>query len=155
MEGVRFLVITRKGISYVWSWTEHIYWGHEDISWISSFLSLNVWYMITSFIYLINRIQRMYLSYFSLESDCCFGARWRKMLFYVSKSFPICCHYCHIKLLYNYLIISEFIRSVKSDSKLKFKYYCCPIKPLYTAISSLNPAEIGMISSNFKFQAPH
>ena len=33
--------------------------------------------------------------------------------------------------------------------------YCCPIKPLYTAISSLNPAEIGMISSNFKFQAPH
>ena len=34
-------------------------------------------------------------------------------------------------------------------------YYCCPIKPLYTAISSLNPAEIGMISSYFKFQAPH
>ena len=34
-------------------------------------------------------------------------------------------------------------------------YYCCPIKPLYAAISSLNPAEIGMISSNFKFQAPH
>ena len=33
--------------------------------------------------------------------------------------------------------------------------YCCPIKPLYTGISSLNPAEIGMISSNFKFQAPH
>ena len=33
--------------------------------------------------------------------------------------------------------------------------YCCPIKPLYTRISSLNPAEIGMISSNFKFQAPH
>ena len=33
--------------------------------------------------------------------------------------------------------------------------YCCPIKPLYTAISSLNPAEIGMISSYFKFQAPH
>ena len=33
-------------------------------------------------------------------------------------------------------------------------YYCCPIKPLYTAISSLNPAEIGMISSYFKFQAP-
>ena len=32
--------------------------------------------------------------------------------------------------------------------------YCCPIKPLYTAISSLNPAEIGMISSYFKFQAP-
>ena len=32
--------------------------------------------------------------------------------------------------------------------------YCCPIKPLYAAISSLNPAEIGMISSNFKFQAP-
>ena len=28
--------------------------------------------------------------------------------------------------------------------------YCCPIKPLYTAISSLNPAEIGMISSYFK-----
>ena len=35
-----------------------------------------------------------------------------------------------------------------------FKNYCCPIKPLYTAISSLNPAEIGMISSYFKFQAP-
>ena len=35
------------------------------------------------------------------------------------------------------------------------KNYCCPIKPLYTAISSLNPAEIGMISSYFKFQAPH
>ena len=34
-------------------------------------------------------------------------------------------------------------------------YYCCPIKPLYTAISSLNPTEIGMISSYFKFQAPH
>ena len=33
-------------------------------------------------------------------------------------------------------------------------FYCCPIKPLYTAISSLNPAEIGMISSYFKFQAP-
>ena len=33
--------------------------------------------------------------------------------------------------------------------------YCCPIKPPYTAISSLNPTEIGMISSYFKFQAPH
>ena len=36
----------------------------------------------------------------------------------------------------------------------KLMNYCCPIKPLYTAISSLNPAEIGMISSYFKFQAP-
>ena len=36
----------------------------------------------------------------------------------------------------------------------EIKNYCCPIKPLYTAISSLNPAEIGMISSYFKFQAP-
>ena len=34
------------------------------------------------------------------------------------------------------------------------KIYCCPIKPLYAAIFSLNPAEIRMISSNFKFQAP-
>ena|GEM_PF-6879293 len=42
-------------------------WGHEDISWISILLSLNVWYMITGFLYLINRIQRMSLSYFSLE----------------------------------------------------------------------------------------
>lgn len=41
------------------------------------------------------------------------------MLFYVSKSFSICCHYCHIKLLYNYLIISDVMRNVKSDSKLK------------------------------------
>ena len=32
--------------------------------------------------------------------------------------------------------------------------YCCPIKPLHAAIFSLNPAEIRMISSNFKFQAP-
>ena len=32
--------------------------------------------------------------------------------------------------------------------------YWCPIKPLYAAIFSLNPAEIGMISSNSKFQAP-
>lgn len=38
--------------------------------------------------------------------------------------------------------------------RLLFTNYCCPIKPLYTAISSLNPAEIGMISSYFKFQAP-
>ena len=45
------------------------------------------------------------------------------MLFYVSKSFSICCHYCHIKLLYNYLIISDVMRNVKSDSKLK-KYPC-------------------------------
>nr|DAX75854.1 MAG TPA: hypothetical protein [Caudoviricetes sp.] len=29
-------------------------------------------------------------------------------------------------MLYNYLIISEFIRSVKSDSKLKFKYLLFP-----------------------------
>lgn len=48
------------------------------------------------------------------------------MLFYVSKSFSICCHYCHIKLLYNYLIISEVMRNVKSDSKLKFKYLLFP-----------------------------
>ena len=46
-----------------------------------------------------------------------------------------------------------------NDATLKINndtnmYYCCPIKPLYTAISSLNPAEIGMISSYFKFQAP-
>ena len=38
--------------------------------------------------------------------------------------------------------------------RILFTKYCCPIKPLYTAISSLNPAEIGMISSYFKFQAP-
>ena len=48
----------------------------------------------------------------------------------------------------------------KKDKTFKFpinfeKNYCCPIKPPYTTISSLNPAEIGMISSNFKFQAPH
>ena len=48
------------------------------------------------------------------------------MLFYVSKSFSICCHYCHIKLLYNYLIISVVMRNVKSDSKLKFKYLLSP-----------------------------
>ena len=34
------------------------------------------------------------------------------------------------------------------------KNYCCPIKPLHAAILSLNPAEMHMISSNFKFQAP-
>ena len=40
------------------------------------------------------------------------------------------------------------------EGNLSITNYCCPIKPLYTAISSLNPAEIGMISSYFKFQAP-
>ena len=44
------------------------------------------------------------------------------------------------------------IMSINSESFIL--NYCCPIKPLYTAISSLNPAEIGMISSYFKFQAP-
>ncbi|WP_449021673.1 hypothetical protein [Prevotella jejuni] len=34
------------------------------------------------------------------------------------------------------------------------KNYCCPIKPLHAAIFSLNPAEMRMIISNFKFQAP-
>lgn len=52
---------------------------------------------------------------------------------------------CSQKCLHKYSLIS-----IK-----KSKYnYCCPIKPLYTAISSLNPAEIGMIGSYFKFQAP-
>ena len=96
-----------------------VYLGHEGISWINSFLSLNVWYMITGFIYLIIRIQCMSFSYYSLEVIVVVGVRWRKMLFYVSKLFSICCHYCHIKLLYNYLIISEVMRNVKSDSKLK------------------------------------
>ena len=45
--------------------------------------------------------------------------------------------------------ISDFEKNIKH-----IKNYCCPIKPLYTAISSLNPAEIGMISSYFKSQAP-
>ena len=47
------------------------------------------------------------------------------MLFYVSKSFSICCHYYHMKLLYNYLIISKFMRNVKSDSKLKYPCNMC------------------------------
>ena len=36
------------------------------------------------------------------------------MLFYVSKSFSICCHYCHIKLLYNrqFNIEVQFVKSV-------------------------------------------
>ena len=51
---------------------------------------------------------------------------------------------------------STAIEKVKEWASNEYeKYYCCPIKPLYTAISSLNPAEIGMISSYFKFQAPH
>ena len=51
------------------------------------------------------------------------------------------------------LYTDEFMEGgFHAQSNLK---YCCPIKPLYTAISSLNPAEIGMISSYFKFQAPY
>ena len=48
------------------------------------------------------------------------------------------------------------IDTVLDDNEIEkyIKDYCCPINPLYAAISSLNPAEIGMISSNFKFQAP-
>ena len=53
----------------------------------------------------------------------------------------------------------EFFNSPGMSDRLKdvllYLNYCCPIKPLYTAMSSLNPAEIGMISSYFKFQAPH
>ena len=48
-------------------------------------------------------------------------------------------------------LLPDAITEILQDYKNK---YCCPIKPPYTAISSLNPAEIGMISSNFKFQAP-
>ena len=49
--------------------------------------------------------------------------------------------------------LSAVCRSMK-NLHLVFLKYCCPIKLLYAVIFSLNPAEIGMISSNFKFQAP-
>ena len=49
----------------------------------------------------------------------------------------------------------DFDGQIANATLCYITYYCCPIKPLYTAISSLNPAEIGMISSYFKSQAPH
>ena len=55
-----------------------------------------------------------------------------------------------VGLLCNYGLTTYFTFKGKPSKN----NYCCPIKPLYTAISSLNPAEIGMISSYFKFQAP-
>ena len=53
-------------------------------------------------------------------------------------------------------ILGESFKVITVDKSAVeyYRKYCCPIKPPYTAISSLNPAEIGMISSNFKFQAP-
>ena len=55
--------------------------------------------------------------------------------------------------VYNYFK-APYVPKVLEPLSEFIKKYCCPIKPLYTAISSLNPAEIGMISSYFKFQAP-
>ena len=57
-------------------------------------------------------------------------------------------------MLFGVLKHFDSLREVEIGMKAEVNY-CCPIKPLYTAISSLNPAEIGMISSYFKFQAPH
>lgn len=51
--------------------------------------------------------------------------------------------------------VKEVAKRMNQNVRLVYRNYYCPIKPLYTAISSLNPAEIGMISSYFKFQAPH
>ena len=61
----------------------------------------------------------------------------------------------HYELLQKTILSGQEFDSQRSNvSIVLFLNYCCPIKPPYTAISSLNPAEIGMISSYFKFQAP-
>ena len=71
-------------------------------------------------------------------------------------------NYGHFLSIANYYLFDkngDFYNKKSTSSvitnEVLYFFYCCPIKPLYTAISSLNPAEIGMISSYFKFQAPH
>ena len=72
----------------------------------------------------------------------------------------ICWTVVGLTLMLRSYYLPEKIYKVPLDGFSTFRvdhiyFYCCPIKPPYTAISSLNPAEIGMISSYFKFQAPH
>ena len=61
--------------------------------------------------------------------------------------------FCDANAVSAYEIFSD--KWYGNDIEKNIYDYCCPIKPLHTAISSLNPAEIGMISSYLKFQAPH
>ena len=43
----------------------------------------------------------------------------------------ISCHFCYVIIILNLLIYSAFIRSVKSDSKVKLKFYSNMVTFLY------------------------